>query len=296
MTSALIPVLNGRQLTVDVALRQPTILTNQIAALADSQLLLPQFFTSIAQKVEGGGLLFSSVKASDFFLASDVEKRTPGSEYKFVEGVDPDPRLAKVEDWGGTYRVLEEQVIRNDASYIKQQTVQLSNTLVRKLNDAAIKALDANLGAENQLIGHSWGSVITTGPEANLTPNSGRPGADFSAAQLAADLQELGIKHDLLVLHPNELHALKVVYGEDLDAILKSNGFTNGTFTSPRITPGTGYAVAKGQAGSVGFEFPLTVRTYPEPGTRSTIVQGFVVPAIAVERPYAVKKIVGLAG
>lgn len=296
MPNALLPELNGRRLTVDVALNQPSVLRNRIAALADPQLVLDKFFTSSGLRVEGGGILYSVIKASDFYTTADIEKRTPGAEYGVVEGVNPEPKLAPVTDWGGKFQVLDEQIRRNDVSYVDQQTTQLSNTIVRKLNDAAIAVVEANLGAENTIVGHNWSSVITTGPEADLTPNASRPAADFAGAQLAADLQELGISHDLLVLHPTQAYALKVAYGNDLAGVLESNGFTNGMFTSPRITSGTGYAVAKGQAGVVGFEEPLKVESYDERKTRSKWVQGYCVPAFALEKPYAVKKITGLAG
>ena len=45
--SSLLPSLDGRTLTVDVALRQPTtIIAKQIAKLVDAQLLLPRSVTS----------------------------------------------------------------------------------------------------------------------------------------------------------------------------------------------------------------------------------------------------------
>ena len=114
MPNALIPELSGRRLTVDTALRQPTAIRNRIAHLADSQILLPKFFRQFGQ-VEGGGILYSVLAASDFFT-SDVEKRAPRTEYKVVEGVDPDPQLALVEDWGGKFQIGQEQIIRNDVS------------------------------------------------------------------------------------------------------------------------------------------------------------------------------------
>lgn len=292
MPNALIPELVGRRLTVDVALQTPTILRNRIAQLADEQLLLDKFFTA-GGSVQGGGILYSQIKASDFYTRNDVERRAPGAEYAVVEGVDPEPKLATVTDWGGKFQVLDEQIKRNDASYIDQQTTQLSNTIVRRLNDAAIAAVENAIGAENTIVGHNWGAVVTTGPETELTPNSQRPAADFAAAQLAADLQELGIKHDLLIVHPNQAFALSVAYGENLGDVLESNGLD--LFSSPRVTAGVAYAVQKGQAGVVGFEQPLTVETYDERATRSKWVQGYAVPAFAVERPYAVKKITGLA-
>ncbi|QII05902.1 hypothetical protein BH93_11430 [Rhodococcoides fascians A25f] len=296
MANSLIPELNGRRLTVDVALKQQSVIRNRIAALADPQLVLDKFFTSLGAPVEGGGLLYSVIKASDFYTSKPIEQRVPETEYAIVEGVDPESKLAKPEDWGGKFSISDERVKRNDASYLDQQTTQLTNTIVRKLNDSALAVVDAGIGAENTIAGHNWNTVITTGPEANLTPNAARPAADFADAQLANDLQELGVQNDLLVLHPNQERALKVAYGENLDDVLKSAGLTAGIFSTPRLTPGIGYALQKGQAGTVGFEFPLTVDTWDDRSIRSKWVQGFAVPAFALERPYAVKKLVGLAG
>ena len=293
MVNSLIPELNGRRLTVDVALKNPTVLRNRIAALADPQLVLDKFFTAHGAAVQGGGILFSIIKASDFYTVNDIEKRTPGSEYSVVDGVQPEPKLATVNDWGGKFQVLDEQITRNDVSYIDTQTTQLTNTIIRKLNDAAIASIEQYIGAENTLTGHNWNNVITVGPETSLTPNAERPSADLSAAQLAATLQELGIVHDLLVLHPNQEHALNVAYGDKLADMLTSAGVTK--FVSPRVQAGTAYAVQKGEAGVVGFETPLRVESYDERSTRSKWVQAYAVPAFAVEKPYAVKKIVGLA-
>ncbi|WP_433608737.1 major capsid protein [Prescottella agglutinans] len=294
MTYSLLPSLEGRSLTVDYALKDPTIIRERIASLADPQLILDKFFSSSTTPVEGGGILFSVIKASDFYTANDVEKRAPGREYTVVEGVDPEPKLATVNDWGGKFQVLDEQITRNDVSYIDQQTTQLTNTIIRKLNDAALAAIEEHIGAENTLAGHNWSNVITIGPSDSLTPNAARPSADLSAAQLASTLQELGVVHDLLVMHPNQEHALNVAYGDTLAAMLESAGVTK--FVSARIAPGVAYTLKKSEAGVVGFETPLTVETYDDRATRSKWVQGYAVPAFAVEKPYAVKKLTGLAG
>src|SRR4051794_37952104 len=147
MPSALLPQLSGRNLTVDVALRQPTTLRARIAKLADEQILLDKLFHGLGGQVQGGGILYNVVKASDFYT-SDVEKRSPGNEYKVVEGVDPESKLAPVEDWGGTFQVTDEQRTRNIVSYLDQQTTQLANTIARKLDTAAIAAVEAAIGSE----------------------------------------------------------------------------------------------------------------------------------------------------
>lgn len=293
MANALIPELNGRRLTVDVALKQPNLIRAQIAKLADSEILLPKFFRTLGAKVEAGGLLYSVIQASDFFT-SDIEKRNARAEYKVVEGVDPEPKLAVVEDWGGKFQVGVEEMTRNNVSYLDQQTTQLANTIARKLDVRALAEVTAAVTGANVVTGHDWGDIVVSGPDANLTPSNELPTADLSAAQLASDLQELGVKHDLLVVHPNEAHSLRVAYGDKLQAMLDSAKVS--LYANPRIAPGTGWAIQNGQVGTVGFEAPLTVDVWEDKSTRSWWVQAYVVPAFAVDRPYAAKKLTGLAG
>lgn len=290
MTSPLLPALTDRSLTVDVALKQPSILRDRIAKLADDQILLPNFFRPFGTQLQGGGLLYSVVQASDFFT-SDVEKRAPGAEYKIVEGVDPDPKLAVVEDWGGKFQVTAEQIRRNDVNYLDQQTTQLVNTIVRKLDVRTVEELQASAIVSVAASG-SWNGLTFVGPEANLTPSAQRPTAHFAQLQERADLEELGVVHDLLVVHPTQARQLREAYADTLEAALKSAGLRK--VSNPRIPAGIAYACQKGMVGTVGFEAPLTVDIWEDKATRSTWVQAYVVPAFAVDRPYAAKKLAGL--
>lgn len=294
VTSPLIPALTGRTLTVDAALNTPTIIRNQIARLADPQILLPKLFREYGAKVQGGGILYNSVQASDFFTATDLEQRIPGTEYQVVEGVDPDPKLAVVEDWGGTFPVPEEVILRNNVNYLDQQTTQLTNKIVRKLDTRTVTALGA-AGIGSVAVASTWDNLVFVGPLDAITASADRPTAHFAAAQALADLEELGVQHDLLIVHPNQAEALRTAYAEDLDRMLTSAGFTEGMFVSARIPAGTVYVCQKGNVGTVGFEVPLTVKTWPDPARRQWIVQAYCVPAFAVDRPFAAKTITGVA-
>jgi hypothetical protein len=293
MTSPLIPTLNGRQLTVDVALRQPTIIRDRIARLADAQILLPKFFRTHGAKVEGGGMLYSVIAASDFFT-TDVEKRSPGAEYRVVEGVEPEPKLAVVEDWGGRFQVTDEQLSRNAVNYLDQQSTQLANTIARKLDTRAVAALQAaSIATFTPAAG--WDALTFVGPLDALTPSGDRPTAHFAEAQEMADLEELGVTHDTLIVHPEQARQLRTAYAENLDDMLASAGFTGGMFANPRIPAGTAFVAQGGMVGTVGFEAALTVEVYDDRSTRSKWVQAYAVPAFAVDRPYAAKKITGLS-
>lgn len=300
VTSPLLPSLNGRTLTVDVALNSSTILQNAIARLADKQILLPKFFREYGAKVEGGGMLYNSIQASDSFIAGSLEQRIPGAEYKVVEGVDLDTQLALVEDWGGKFKVPDEVVMRNRVNFLVQQTTQLANTITRKLDTCVVDTLQTSAarqittpgtGIATVVVMDSWDDLVFVGPLDPITPSAARPTAHFAGAQELADLEELGATYDLLVVHPNQARALRTAYGEGLNAMLTAAGFTEGMFVSARIPAGTVYVCQKGNLGIVGFEIPLRVETWREPETRSWWVQAYVVPAFAVDRPYAAKKL-----
>ncbi|WP_194786669.1 hypothetical protein [Mycobacteroides abscessus] len=83
MTSPLLPALTDRSLTVDVALKQPSILRDRIAKLADDQILLPNFFRPFGTQLQGGGLLIlplamaSSTEASTLACAAAAASCRP---------------------------------------------------------------------------------------------------------------------------------------------------------------------------------------------------------------------------
>lgn len=290
----LMPTLTGRQLTVDAALNTPTLITNRIAALTADQLVIDKFLSATGQKVEGGALLYTQASAENMYTTRDVTERAPGAEYEIVQGERPDPKLSYAEDWGGKFWVTDEARTRNNVSEFDDNVTQLANTIIRKINQRVIDAVEAAITGNGIVPGHDWGNVVTSGPLDELTPNRERPAADWATAQLAADMDELGVKYDLLVLNPQEHHALKVAYGEDLAAVLASNNLS--VFTSPRLIPGTGYAVEKGKGGIMAYEAPLNTTTWRDEARRLTWVQSFAVPAIAITNPPAIKKLTGLAG
>ncbi len=294
MTSPLIPTLSGQVLSVDAALKHPTIIQTRIAKLADKQLLLGKFFRQLGNPIQGGALLYSTITATDFYAAGGMEKRAPGAEYAVIEGVAPEPRLAPVEDWGAKAILPAEAILRNDANLLDNTVTQLSNTLARKLDTRAVAALQAG-GIGSLAPASGWDDLVMVGPLDAITPSAARPSAHWAEVQEMADLEELGVQHDLLVVHPEQAKQLRVSYSENLEAALESAGFTNGMFSNPRIPIGTAFVLEQGAVGTVGFELPLTVDIWEEKGTRSWVIQVYAVPAMAVDRPYAAKKIVGLS-
>lgn len=289
----LAPELTGSQLTVELALKQPTRIRAQIAKLADSQILLDKLFHTLGTQVQAGAFLYNVVKSSDYYVKNDVEMVGPGDEFPLVEGVDPDAKMALVEKWGGLFAIPDEKVRRNDIAYLDNQVTQLANTIARKLDLQALKFLEAALASgENTIPGNSWADLVTVGDPTMLTPSAELPSADLSAVHLANAMDELGVTADLLIVHPEQAHSLRVAYGDKLDAMLKSAGM--GMFENPRIANGTAYAVERGQVGIIGFEMPLTVESWREPKNQTGYVLAYVMPAFGIDKPYACKKLTGL--
>ncbi|WP_197381457.1 major capsid protein [Mycolicibacterium mengxianglii] len=290
MPNALLPELNGRQLTVDYALKSPTIIRDRIAALADSQLLLGHLFRAYGAPVQGGALAYSVLSSADLYTTA-IEKRTPGAEYRVVEGVEPEPRLAPVEDWGGKVVIPNERVVRNDVNYLDQVTTQLSNTIARKIDTRAVATLNAANPA-SIAVPTPWDNLVTVGDPATLTSSLALPTAAFAEAQEITDLDEMGVVLDKLIVSPGGARALRTAYGRDLAAVLESAGLV--MVSNPRIADGVAYVVQSGQVGTIAFEAPLTVDVWEDKSTRSWVVQAFAVPAFAVDRPYAVKKLLSI--
>lgn len=288
MPSPLIPQLDAGRLTVAVALKQPSLIRDRITQIADDQLLLPKFFRPFGAQVQGAGLLYSVVKASDFYT-TDVEKRAPGTEYKAVEGVDPEKKLAVVEDHGGWFEITDEEITRNDVNKLDQETTQLGNTIAKRLDALAMAALEAS-DIDSIAIEGTWLNLVLEGPLDQITPSASRPLSHLSEAQLEADLDELGVKLDLVVCHPRNAHELRVAYGPELDAALKSVGLE--LYAHPRMTYNQPYVVEKGNVGVVGFETPLNTETIDIRERRCKRIQSYVVGTFAVDRPTAAKKLI----
>lgn len=163
MPNAVIPELSGRRHTVDTALKSPTAIRNRIAQLAGSAALLPKSFHALGDKVEGGGMLYQ------------------GGRNRSNASVG-----ALVNDYGGKFHVGVEEVLRNNISYLDQQTSQLANTITHKLDVLVMAEITAAVTGSNVVPGHDWGDLGTVGPADDLTPSSELPSADMSAAKWPA--------------------------------------------------------------------------------------------------------------
>ncbi|WP_326564550.1 major capsid protein [Micromonospora peucetia] len=289
------PTLSGNVLTVDTALNQPTRITRRIMDLTLQRFIVDRIFSTNAGAVTGGAVVYDQATTNELYTDRDVERVGPGDEFPVVGSQRPVPKVAQVEKWGGKFFVTDEARDRNDVAFFNNQTTQLSNTIVKKVNTRAIETLEAAitaLGGAGTFVGHNWSTVVTGG--SSQTNNSGWPAADFANAQYLADTEELGVTYDLWIVNPKQRMDLAITYGSALNEVLDSLGIE--VFASNRVANGTAYAVARGQVGELRVEQGLGTETWREQATQRTWVQASVRPVMYVTNPYSIKKVTGLNG
>jgi hypothetical protein len=286
------PTVSGTSITVDLALNQPTRITRMIMDLTLQRFFADRVFTS-AGGVTGGAVVYDPVVANDLYMDRDVERVAPGGEFPILTTTRRAPSVATVEKWGGKVYITDEARDRNNVAEFTRALRQLSNTIVRKINQRAVEILDTAVTANSRTTtGHNWSTVVVGGSSqsaANLWP-----ARDFGAVQLIAEQEELGIVYDLWIMNPQEYLSLATVYGAFLTQVLGAAGID--VYVTNRVAAGTAYVVAQGQVGEMRVEKPLGTETWREQGTERTWVQSSVRPLMFVDNPFAVVKISGLAG
>ncbi|MBF9328486.1 major capsid protein [Mycobacteroides chelonae] len=289
------PVITDNKISVDMAYKSPGRITKRLSDLTLQKFIAPELFSSSGASTTAGAIIYDVIRINELYTKNDVEQRGPSDEYTIVQGERTQPEVAKSEDWGGKFWMSDEAIRRNDRAQMDRLTSQLANTLVRKINQRTVAVLDAviaALGGAGVIPGHDWTNVTLSGN--SPTPNNARPFADIIAAQLAADVEELGYVYNVWVVNPRQYADLRIAYGPELDTILRDGEIS--MFQSNRVTPGTGYAAVRGGVGFLDYEQMLSTETWRTPENKKNWVQSSVLPIMGVTDPYAVKKVTGLAG
>jgi hypothetical protein len=284
------PTISTTTMTVDTALQTPTRITRTLMDLSLQRFFADRVFAS-GGGVTGGAVIYDPLIANDLYLARDIERVAPGAEFPIVTSLRRAPSVALPEKWGGKFFILKEARDRNETSVFARQVVQLSNTLVRKINQRSVEVLDAAVAAGSRTIaGVNWQTVVTTGSSASNATLW--PARDFAKVQQQAEVEELGIVYDLAIMNPQEYFQLATIYGAALNDLLNSLGFD--IFVTNRVTSGSFYVVAQGQVGEMRIESPLMTETWYEEATQRFWTQTSVRPLWFVDNQFAVLKVTGV--
>lgn len=288
--------VSGTQITVDVALNQPTRITRDIARLAEKQFFASKVFSGLPG-VSGGTVLYElpPTTATDLFAERGFQEVTPGAEHPiltFLRGVPMATRGRKI---GGKFYVTREQRLRNDQRLLQRAMTQAANTLSLQLDALGMAILQAAITANSRtLAGQSWATAAGT----TMTTRSGTnvPAADIINAQQTVDDEERAHNLDSIIVNPaqySSLAKLALATGQSVEQMLASVGITN-VIKSRRQTAGTALLF---EAGAVGFwanEAPLRGKSWEEEDPEQTWYLWNIIPAVAVDDPFAMLQLTGL--
>lgn len=288
------PIVNGSTITVETMLAQPTRITRYLSDIALRNYISPLFFSSPGG-VQGGAVIYDQLTLNDLFPTRDVQEVAPGGEFPITASDNPTPLVAAVEKHGGKFFVTDEARDRNDQGVIQREGRKIINAMIRRQDARSIQTVDAAIAANpTQVVtGLNWNSVVTGG--SGQSNAAAWPAADIAKVQKLADTQELGVVIDTLILNPDQAFQLRLVYGDDLQALLDSYGIEN-LVSSNRVAAGTGYALQAGLPGEMRPEKALSTETWREPETQRTWVQTDARFVQYVTDPFSVFKLTGLAG
>lgn len=286
--------VTGTIITVDFALQNPsTVITPMIIDMTLARFFVDRVFSN-GGGVTGGAVIYNEVAGNDLYAERDVTEVAPGEEFPVITFQRRGAKIATVRKWGGKFAVTWEARDRNNAVQFTNAVRQLSNTIVRKINQWGVAILDAYIAANSRSVtGKNWSTVVTVGSSASN--HTLWPTADFGKADLISAQEELGIDYDLWIMNPAEYANLISIYQGALPQVLDAYGID--VFVTNRVTAGTAYVVASGQVGEMRVEQALLTRTFADPdGIEQDWIQSSVRPLIYASNPYAVLKFTGLAG
>lgn len=287
------PSLSGNKITVDSMLKQPTRVTRMIMDLSLQKFIADLVFSS-AGGVQGGAVIYDQATTNELYTDRDVQRIAPAGEFPLVTAPRLVPKLAEVEKWGGKVFVTDEAKDRNDAAGFTNKVRQLTNTIIRKINQRAIEVLNASIAASGQTTaGVDWSTVVVGGSEQSNADEF--PARDFAMASQLAEEDELGVNYTLWILNPQEYTRLVVIYGAGLQQILSALNIS--VFVSNRVKKGTALVVAEGEVGEMKIEKPLGSETWRDSeGRERTWLQSSVRPVMYVTNPFGVLEFTGLEG
>lgn len=288
------PTISGTNITVEMMLQEPTRVTRALNDITLQKFWADRLF-AFPGGVTGGAVLYDQLDANDLYATRDVQNVEPGGEFPILSFERPIPKVAQVEKYGGKWFVTDEARDRNNPQQLTNGITKAANTINRKTHQKLVAVLDATvtaLGGAITMAGVDWTTATTTAQSA-VTPAI-LPGSDLAKAQVVADVRELGVEYDLLLLNPLQASELKIVYPNgSWREVLSDNGI-NGMISSNRITAGTGFLVAEGQVGELRVEKALGTETWREGSTQRTWLQSDVRPVMYVTNPYAFLKLTGI--
>lgn len=127
------PAVDGRRITVDGLLKNPTFLAKRI--VPDSRVFLTELLFRQGT-TDSGAVVYNVARTEDAYPnKGDVQYVEPGAEFPMIDFSEGENRVATAQKTGGGYIVTDEARERNNTDVIAKGNVRVRNALLRQ--DAA---------------------------------------------------------------------------------------------------------------------------------------------------------------
>lgn len=296
------PTTRGTEITVDQWLRSSRLIER---SLADMIVQSEDFFVGEAfaglGRVEGGALLFNMVLANSLYSDRRVQRIQPGGEYPILTSDIGEPKVAKVDKYGGRIFITDEAKNRNRSDVFAREQAKLGFTLQAQLNAVAMTVLDAAIadtdratGGRRTLRGTSWLEAAQT-RKLDVTP-IGSPAADFGTVLKQFRDERQGLRPDLLITSTQEAYYLDLLFGDKpggVQGFLDRFGIRR-HFVSSYQEDGAAKILASKKVGVIGSEEPFNVRVRRDEDHDQTWVIARAMPIVAVDNRWAVVELTDL--
>ncbi|QGZ17111.1 major head protein [Arthrobacter phage DrYang] len=196
------PTVNGHQITVDWALKNPTFISKAVSLAVQGKFISDYIFR--AGDAAAGAVVYERTLGPNekYPAKGDVEIVEPGDEFPLVDVGEVSKETAIVDKFGAAALVTYEQVRRNQKDKITEAIVKISNAILRKTDNRAMAALAADPDKLTVAAAAPWG----TG-----TPD---PFSDIVGAVGVGEGQELDYNFDTVLINPTD--AAKLLKNRDI--------------------------------------------------------------------------------
>lgn len=290
------PNVENGAITIDMMLNEPTRIDNYAAQLVERDLLSKVIFGNVT--TTGGALLFDQLVKNTPTATDKPGIVAPGAEFPVLHTPDGEPVVARVQKTGGKFGVTDEARIRNDAMLLQRKISQVSNTMVKDLDERGISALTEaidKIDGTLSVASGGWDKAAEVAATAKTAKTGeGEVISNLLDAQLAIEQTDLGYTADTLVLNPVDAKNLKLLLGVgNYQEMLGTFGLN--LHSTNAMKKGEGLVLQAGMVGVMGVESPISTETWRDASTQTTWSQTWATVAFGVTDPLAMVKLNGLS-
>ncbi|ANU79615.1 major capsid protein [Arthrobacter phage HumptyDumpty] len=288
------PTVNGHQITVDWALKNPTFI-NKAVSLAVQGKFISDYIFRAGDAAAGAVVYERTLGPNEKYPAKgDVSIVEPGDEFPLVDVGEISKETAIVDKFGAAALVTYEQVRRNQKDKITEAIVKISNAILRKTDSRAMAALAADP------------DKLTVGAAAPWGTGTPDPFADIVGAVGLGEGQELDYNFDTVLINPTD--AAKLLKNRDIRDQLPREAVASNPLLSGRLeglaglnwiqtnrkAAGSLYILQRNITGVHAEELATYTRNIDEPINERWRVQGARVSVPIITDPKSLIELTGI--